>query len=201
MVPAHFHAHPFWNTMVLPAWLDALLILPFRCPDSPRLGFWLGSSVLALICLILGEVTFALIFFLQRTLSSAQSNNHLDDLVRYHNLSVQAIHEGNKEAYLATNALAHEHFGRHFFAQAASGLASLWPLPFALAWLAQRFEGLTLYIIPHTSIALGYVFVLLTCYICERLLFGRIRRHLPLFGRIEAIRRAEREKRGKLQSF
>ena len=187
--------------MVLPAWLDALLILPFRLPDDPHLGFWLGSFLLALICLVLGELTSALLFFLRRLFRGQEANRHLDDLVRYHNLSVQAIHEGNKEAYLASNALAHEHFGRHFFAQAANGLAGLWPLPFALAWLAQRFEGLTLYVLPHSTIGLGYVFVLLTCYIGLRLLFGRIKGSLPIFSRIAAIQRAERDQRGSLRPF
>ncbi len=185
--------------MPLPPFLDALLIAPFRWPESPHLGIWLGSVLLALLCLLLGESTSALLYLLKSRFFKAQ-DSHLDDLVRYHNLSVDAIHQGNKEAYLATNSLAHEHFGRYFFAQAAFGLASLWPLPFALAWLAQRFEGLTFYVVAE-RIALGYVFVFLTCYICERVVFGRIKRFLPFFGRLEAQKRAEREKRGKLKSF
>ncbi len=83
-----------------PLWLDALLIAPFRWPASPYLGMWLGSTLLALWCLIL-----------------------------------------------------------------------------------------------------GYVFVLLSAYIAEKLVFSRLKRHLPLFARIEAIKQADRERRGPMRPF
>ncbi|MBQ9406610.1 MAG: hypothetical protein IJU37_07745 [Desulfovibrio sp.] len=182
--------------MLFPAWLDALLIAPFRLPDSPYAGIWLGASFLAFLCLLVGELTSAMLFFVQHRRFSRMQ----DDMVRYHNLSVDALHAGNKEAYLAANTLAHETFGNGFFAQAASGLASLWPLPFALAWMAQRFEGITLYVLPG-GYGLGYVFVLLSAYIVERVAFGRIKHRLPLFARIESLKKAARDKRGPMRPF
>ena len=182
--------------MLFPSWLDALLIAPFRLPASPYVGMWLGAAVLAFWCLLLGELTSAVLFFAQHRRFSRMH----DDMVRYHNLSVDALHAGNKEAYLAANTLAHETFGNGFFAQAAAGLASIWPLPFALAWMAQRFEGITIYAVG-SSYELGYVFVLLSAYLIERLLFARIRRRLPLFARIEAIKRASRERRVPMRPF
>lgn len=183
--------------MFFPEWLDALLIAPFRLPASPHAGIWLGSAVLALWCLLLGELTRAVLFLLQHRRFSRMQ----DEMVRYHNLSVDAIHAGNKEAYLAANSLAHETFGNSFFAQAATGLASVWPVPFALGWMAQRFEGLALYAVPGTTRTLGYVFVLFSVYMAERLLFARIKPHLPLFSRIEALKRESREKRGPMRPF
>ncbi len=91
----------------------------------------------------------------------------------YHALSMKALHSGNKEAYLASNKLAHEYFGKHFFARASVGMAAIVPIPFALAWLSLRFEGIVLYKIPFTSITMGYVFVFLTAYICVRISWGR----------------------------
>ena len=182
--------------MSFPFWLDALLIAPFRIPSSPYVGIWLGATVLAFWCLLLGELTSAILFFAQhRRFSRIQ-----DDMVRYHNLSVDALHAGNKEAYFAANTLAHESFGNGFFTQATTGLASVWPVPFALAWMAQRFEGITLYVVGSTY-ELGYVFVLLSVYVIERVLFVYIRCHLPLFARIESIKRAEREKRDPMRPF
>ncbi|MCR4665708.1 MAG: hypothetical protein K5657_00240 [Desulfovibrio sp.] len=183
--------------MLAPEWLDTLLIAPFRLPASPYAGIWLGSAVLAFWCLIIGELTRAALFFPQFRRFSRMH----DDMVRYHNLSVDAIHAGNKDAYLAANTLAHDTFGNAFFAQAATGLASIWPVPFALAWMSQRFEGIALYAIPGTSYTLGYVFVLIIVYIAERILFAKLRPHLPLFSRIEEIKRKEREKRGPMRPF
>lgn len=48
---------------------------------------------------------------------------------------------------------------------------------------------------------LGYVFVLLSAYIAEKLVFSRLKRHLPLFARIEAIKQADRERRGPMRPF
>lgn len=177
---------------LVPDWLDAVLIAPFRWPDSPHIGLWLGSGLLSCLCLLLGELTSAGLFFLQRRRLLEMQ----DGVLRYHNLSVDALYAGNKEAYLAANTLAHEDFGRSFFAQAAVGMAGLWPLPFALAWMALRFEGIAVYTIPGTSLQAGYVFVLLTTYIAARIAFARCKKHLPLFSRIEDIKRRAREKRG-----
>ncbi len=182
---------------LVPAWLDALLIAPFRLPDSALIGFWLGCTTLAVLCLITGELTSALLFLLHHKRFTTMQ----DEVLRYHNLSVDALHSGNKEAYLATNKMAHERFGQSFFALGTLGLASIWPLPFALAWLSLRFEGVEILAVPGTSLHLGYVFVLLVCYIAVRLLFGRCRRFLPFFAHVEALRYAARQRRGEARQF
>lgn len=182
---------------LVPAWLDAFLIAPFRWPTSPYMGIWWGSALLALFCLLLGELTAAILFWVQRHRLLGMQ----DEMLRYHNLSVDALHAGDKEAYLAANKLAHEDFGRSFFAQAAVGMVSIWPVPFALAWMSLRFEGIPVHSIPGTDLQAGYVFVLLTCYIVERIVFGRCKRYLPIFSRIEEVKRLAREQRGAARHF
>lgn len=181
----------------VPSWLDAFLIAPFRWPANPIAGMWLGSSLLSLYASFIGEAIGAGLFFLHHRYYTSMQ----DDMIRYHNISVQALHSGNKEAYLAANSIAQDSFGKSFFAQATIGIASLLPLPFALAWMAQRFEGIELYRIPGTSIHAGYVFVVLTTYIVCRILVARYKKRLPLFRRIESIRRQAREARGPVRSF
>ena len=184
--------------VLTPAWLDSLLIAPFRLPGSPHAGLWLGSAVLACWCVILGELTSTIIFLLGRKHYLALQ----DKMVKAHNLSVQALHSGDKAAYLAVNREAHEHFGKNFFAEAGIGISSLWPVPFALGWMALRFEGITLYAVPGTSLQTGYVFVFLILYIAERVVFSRyVKRRLPLFRQADEIRRKAREARGPIRSF
>ena len=183
---------------VLPAWLDALLMAPFRWPASAELGLWLGSAFLALYCTVIGELCAAGLFFLHKKYYLSMQ----DGMIRYHNISVDALHAGNKEVYKAANKLAHEDFGKTFFAQATIGIASLWPVPFALGWLSLRFEGIDLYAIPGTGLRLGYVFVLLSLYIVIRVTFSlKIKNHIPLFRRIAEIKSQARAARGGVRSF
>ncbi len=156
----------------LPTWLDTFLILPFRLPPEAHMGLWLGCAFLAIYCILIGSVIF---HFFQR-LHGKYYQGMQDDVQRYHKVSMKALHAGNKEAYFAANKMAHEHFGKHFFARASISMASLLPVPFALAWLSLRFEGLQLYTLPFTSISMGYVFVFLTCYIVLRLLWAQIKK-------------------------
>ncbi len=149
----------------IPNWLDVILIAPFRWPNEAHLGFWLGCGMLALYCALLGKGIYTLFWNVHGKYYGTMHN----DVQHYHKVSMHALHAGNKEVYFAANKLAHEHFGKHFFARASVSMASLVPVPFALAWLSLRFEGITLYTIPFTQVHMGYVFVFLVCYICVRI--------------------------------
>lgn len=182
----------------LPAWLDAFLIAPFRWPSSAHAGIWLGSALLASYTIIIGELFAAGLFLLHHRYYTTMH----DGMVKYHNLSVDALHAGNKEAYLAANKMAQDEYGKSFFAQAAIGMASLWPVPFALGWMALRFEGITLYSVPGTDIHLGYVFVFLSLYIVLRITFSaRFKNRLPFFRRVAAIKREAQKARGTAKPF
>ncbi len=151
-------------------WLDAFLIAPFRLVSNSHMGMWLGCVVLSVYCVLIGNLLYNLIIRLH-----IKYYSHLyAEMQDYHKISMNALHAGNKEAYFAANKLAHEYFGKHFFARASVGMATLLPVPFALAWLALRFEGINLYTLPFTSLHAGYVFVFLTTYIVVRIMSGRI---------------------------
>lgn len=181
----------------LPGWLDSLLIAPFRWVENPEAALWLGSAVLAFAVLLAGELTAAVIFICHRSRIAAMQKK----VMHYHNLSVDAVHAGDKESYLAINKLAHDEFGNSFFAQASVGMGSIWPVPFALAWMSIRFEGIPVYTIPWTDLHAGYVFIFLTVYIAERILFGRVKKHLPFFSYIEGIKAEIRASCGKAKQF
>lgn len=181
-----------------PSWLDALLIAPYRWPGNAHVGLWLGTALLNVYCIILGEITGGALFLLHHR----YLNGMHKDMLRYHNISVDALHAGDKNAYLAANKMAHEGFGKSFFAQASIGMATLWPLPFALGWMAERFASVGgIYRIPGLEIRLGYVFVGLSLYILLRILFSGIKKQLPFFRHIEHIRQRARQERGTAKSF
>ncbi|MDL2316125.1 hypothetical protein LJC59_03480 [Desulfovibrio sp. OttesenSCG-928-A18] len=178
-------------------WIDAFLIAPFRWPGNEYLGFFLGVILLNFYTISIGELTGAVLFLLHhRYFSSMQ-----DNMVRYHNLSVDALHSGNKEAYIAANKMAHEDFGKSFFGQATIGFATLWPLPFALGWMSKRFEDVVLWNLPWPKISIRYPFVVIGLYIVMRILLSKRKKHFALFRRVEAIKQEARERRGRFKSF
>lgn len=83
----------------------------------------------------MGDVTSQLARRLNRNLYG----RYRDEMVRHHNLSVRALRHADKEAYKAVNKQAHEAFGKYFFSQAGAFTLSIWPVPFAMAWMELRF--------------------------------------------------------------
>ncbi len=156
--------------ITLPPWLDAILIAPFRWPQQAELGLWLGCALLALYSVAMGKCIYKLL----QKIHGKYYSDMQDEMSHYHKVSMKALHVGNKEAYFAANSLAHDQFGKHFFARASISMASLVPVPFALSWLSLRFEGLTLYTIPYTELNMSYVFVFLSCYIILRLSLSKL---------------------------
>lgn len=180
-------------------WIDLFLITPFRFTgaDSPIWGMWLGSAFLAFYCTVIGELVGAALFLAHRKYYLGLE----DKMTRHHNISVSALHAGDKETYRAVNKLANDDFGKNFFAQASIGLSTLLPVPFALGWMSNRFEGYDIYRIPGTQLTAGYVFILIISYIVIRILFSRVKKRLPLFRHVDEIKRKAKEERGTLQPF
>ncbi len=160
--------------MTYPPLLDAFLIMPFRSVQNPLMGFLLGSAVLAFYCVLIGKFTQLLLEYAGRGYYSRLTA----ETQHSHNLSMQALHAGDKASYLAINSMAHERFGKQFFAQAALGTSSLWPVPFALAWLAARFEGIEIFTLPFATTPIGYPFVFILVYVAERMIFTYTHRNL-----------------------
>jgi hypothetical protein len=176
-------------------WADLILISPYRWSGNPVLGFFLGTLVLSLWCVLIGKVTGVVVWSINRA--------HMESLERQtvtmHNLSLKAILFKDKASYTACNKEANEAFGRYFFAQLAAGAATLWPVPFALAWMETRFNEVTFplpYPLSVITAAVGYPAVLLLCYALHRMLW----KHLSL--KFHALRTAPaREPRQRMMTL
>ena len=160
---------------------DIFLIAPYRWPENPLIGWWLGTFILAVWSTVLGEITMALAFRANRSYLKDLSQK----MVQRHIQSLNALKAGNQAAYTDINRLANEAYGKTFFNQLAMAASSLWPAPFALAWLQCRFSDVTFplpFTLPLVGEAVSYPFIFIPFYILTRLLFGKTREHLPLFN-------------------
>ncbi len=155
--------------------IDALLIYPFRFFANPVAGFFVGSLVLCIWSILLGEITLPLLVRVNRRHIQALNAKK----IKMHNLSVRALLYRDKESYTACNRQANEAFGRYFFAMFGLSAASLWPAPFALGWLATRFHGVSLDMLvsfPFIGKTAGYTTVFIPLYILLRILWGRLKK-------------------------
>lgn len=170
--------------------LDPVLILPFRVPGPPLLGYFLGLFALSLWCMPLGDAAGMLVTWLNRGVYG----QYAKDMVHHHNLSIRAAQSGDKANFRAVNKQAHEAFGKYFFSQAAVFTATLWPVPFALAWLDLRFRETSLPL-PLVDFQADYVFFFIPLYILARLLYPRLMARIPGYRRFRmaaAFRMEER---------
>ncbi len=168
--------HPVYLAM------DPYLIRLYRITGCSFADFLLGTFVVAFVALFVGEVTASLAF-----LAAKKSiDRTTKDVIRYRNLSMEALAAGDKDAYEAANKLANDAFGQSFFKQIALSSAFLWPLFLALGWLNARFSGVefTFVTAPYT-VGVGCIFI--TLYVASYLLFRRIKYRLPHFRRIKTM--------------
>ena len=182
---------------MLYTFLDSFLLAPFTWLPSPLASFLLGTLLLVWYAILLGEITSGALY----VLNSKYYANLQKKMIEAHNKSVSALHAGNKEAYLAINRDANEHFGKFFFSQAGLGIASLWPVPFALQWLGLRFHGIEFIPTPWENIHIGYVFVYGIMYIVCRISFSKIKLRLPFFRYVQAKRQEAKDACGQLKSL
>ena len=164
------------NTLYLT--LDPWLIRAYRLPENPVAGFFLGTFALAWLCVLAGEIS------VRATLGI--NERHYGKLrrrtVRMHNLSVRAILAKDKESYRACNREANDAFGRYFFSQFAVGAAAFWPIPFALGWMALRFEGIAMdlpFRMPTIGDSVGYVGIFFPIYMLCQMIWRRIPKQRP----------------------
>ncbi len=162
--------------------VDQYLIVLYRLTGHVWVDFVLGTFLLAFLCLVLGETTIFLIFLLSRRRILEKTS----EAEKYHDLSIEALKAGDKEAYLAANQLANEAFGHSFFQQAALSAAFLWPVCFALGWMQFRFLEVV-FPIPGTGWSMGFIGPFIIIYIAAYFLFKRLKKGLGLSGRIRAL--------------
>jgi len=156
--------------------IDSVLICLYRITGNPLLDYYVGTFLLALLAVVVGEFTISVVFQINKA--------HLDKLnakvEKMSHLSMEALSLGDKENYKACNKEGNDAFGQLFFNKFGLAAASLWPVFFALAWMQYRFAEIGLPL-PLIGGEINYFFFFLLCYILARIFFGRIKRKLPYF--------------------
>ncbi len=166
---------------------DLVLIGPYRLAGDPLAGFLIGTFCLCMICVVFGELTISAGIRLNR--------KHLQELkkeiLHKERLSMQAYAEDDQVSYKALNKEANEAWGRHFFTMAAYSGGILWPVPFALAWMQSRFQGVDFELVFPLNRLLGenvgYPFIFIPMYILARIVFKYLRPRLPYFRGVQAM--------------
>jgi len=155
---------------------DPVLIILYRLTGYPLADYYLGTFLLALLTVLVGELTISLVFRINKA--------HLDKLnarvEKMKHLSSEAMALGDQEGYKACNKEGNDAFGQLFFNKFGLSAASLWPIFFALAWMQERFAEIGLPL-PWIGWEINYFFFFLLCYIPTRIFFGSIKRKLPYF--------------------
>lgn len=173
-----------WTTLYL--LIDRFLVIFYRLVDNPILGYYIGTGALCLMCVIIGQLTLATSFLWNR-----RSIDHENkEMVHMHNLSVKALLAKDKKAYKLCNKVANDAFGKVFFSQIAMSISSLWPVPFALAWMQTRFSEVAFELpvrLPLVGESVGYLFTAIPIYILMYILFGKVKSKLPFFSYMARI--------------
>ena len=153
--------------------IDPILIGPYRWFANPMLGWWVGTLIVSVWAVLLGEISVALAMWANRR----QIDQNSRQTLYYHEQSMAAKKAGDDQAYKGINKLANEAFGKSFFLLIATGMASLWPAFFAAAWLHRRFNELT-FSLPGWLAGVEFSFLapFILLYILSRMLVGRLKR-------------------------
>lgn len=180
--------------------IDGFLISFYRMADIPILGYYFGTAVLSLIAVILGQMTYCWAY--RRNYRFFNSDNR--EMVHMHNLSIRALGAKDKQAFKSCNKQANDAFGKYFFAQVAIGIASLWPVPFALGWMQARFAQVAFPLpltLPGIGSTVGFLFTFFPIYILVYLLFGKIKNKIPYFSAFEKWRKESHTEAEEMMSF
>ncbi|MDQ7831566.1 MAG: hypothetical protein RDU30_07535 [Desulfovibrionaceae bacterium] len=160
--------------------IDAFFIFFFRIPEDAAVGFYLGCAVVAAVTVFVGDISQAL----AHRINLSHFRSQTKDMVHLHNLSIKALRRGDKENYKAANKLANDTFGKAFFTRAALFTVSIWPLPFAMGWLAGRFQGVDIPL-PMLEKVVGFNAIFLPVYILTRIAYSRIKPKIGFLRRLD----------------
>lgn len=152
--------------------LDPWLIAPFRWLEAATAAYLLGTAILALQCVLAGDLSATLVAYINR----GYLRKFQEKMEKNHTLSEKALILGDKESYKAVNKQALDAFGHSFSLGAAIFCVSIWPMPFGLAWLNTRFLDAPLQI-PEALPLLGgksmnYFVSFLLLYIVVRIVYS-----------------------------
>jgi hypothetical protein len=156
--------------------MDPVLTNLYRLTGYPLADYLVGTFLLAMLAVVVGEFTISIVFKVNR--------RHLDQLnIKYEKLkqlSEEALRQGDKASYVAVNKEGNDAFGHLFFNKFGLSAASLWPIFIALGWMQGRFADIGLPL-PFFGWEINYFLFFLLNYIPARVLFSRLKRRLPYF--------------------
>jgi len=176
--------------------IDPCLIWFYRLTGYTFVDFLIGTFVLAFLAVMLGELTTAVGLLINRR----HLEKATEEMVRYQNLSVDAIGANDKAAFKAANKLANDAFGRTFFMQVAVSAAFVWPVFIALTWMGSRFADVE-FRLAFTDRTVGYVAVFVPLYAAAYLCLRQLRQRLPYFGRVRAVMDAFKTQAKQMKRF
>jgi len=153
--------------------LDPYLIWFYRLTGNTVLDFVLGTYVVALLAVIVGEGTSAVAALLVKRHTERQTAAAR----KYQDLSMEALKAGDRPAYEATNKLANEAFGKSFFTQLTLSATFFWPVFFALGWMQTRFQEVE-FPLPLVDLRFSYVGAFVPLYIAAYLLFKVVKKRV-----------------------
>ena len=145
----------------------------------PLLDSFLGTLLLSLLCVIIGEFTSSVAFMVNRKYLKGLQG----EVVQIHLETLQAKDE---VSYKFLNRKANDAYGKLFCSTTIFSAASLLPAFFALGWIQYRFSGVELPL-PIFGKSVGYTFVFILCYILNRIFFKNIKGRIPYFRHVQSI--------------
>ena len=163
--------------------IDSWIIFFYRVTGIGIVDYMIGTFCLSMIAVILGEMTISLALRFNTPYLTGLSRR----MKEKETLSIKAYETGDMAGYKALNKEATDAWGKKFFAMLAHSAAILWPVPFALGWMQTRFAGIDFPISFPFSLVMetvGYTFTFFPIYVLARIVFGKLRPHLPYFASV-----------------
>ena len=163
------------------SWMDACLIWFFRLIDIPIIGYYVGTAIVCLFCVVAGKFTL----ILGSRINEKYLVHDHKNMVHMHNLSLYALVNKDKMAYKSCNKEANDAFGKVFFSQIALGASSLWPVPFSLVWMQYRFGEVNFnlpFSLPGIGDSVGFMFTFFPIFVLTFMAYGRLCRFWEKLG-------------------
>lgn len=164
--------------------LDKIFILPYQLSyklfKNSVLAYFLGTFLLALLSIVLGKLLLGIIYYINRNYIKSLN----EELIKWYNLSVEALERGDTEKYHLFNNEANEYFGKLFFFSIAQSASLLIFIPFILFFLQFRF-GEVEFPLPWLPFKANYIATFILCYILAWLFFKRIFAFIPPYKKID----------------
>jgi len=177
--------HVLLDTFALQA--DRFLITFYRITGFGLIDYFIGTTILAFLCIVIGELSISLAIRCNRRYLDAMSSK----MTEKETLALQAYRAGDQAGYKALNKEATDAWGKHFFTMVAYSAGILWPIPFALGWMQTRFAEVQFDLAFPLSLifgkSVGYIFTFIPIYILCRIVFKYMRPHLPYFKGIQNL--------------